>query len=109
LYASIFLYPRLADMVILAPALAFCVDQARQEPARKRGLLWGATLALLIVLFNQRRGMVWIRLFADAHPGLSAGLIRALILPHVCWLILLVFTLIYLKGRRQLETKPPLA
>lgn len=97
-YSVIFLYHRLYDAVMVAPALVYAVGESRVRRGPRRWLLAAAALALLAVLYLRRRPLAVMTDWALAHPGPAGTIIEALVLPAATWGILLSLALLRLAG-----------
>jgi hypothetical protein len=88
LYAALFLYHRLYDLVLLALPLAYACGRARG--ARGAARLWyaGSALCLLAVLYVRLEAVKALSEAAMA-PGAHLGWWGALVVPCATWLLLL--------------------
>jgi hypothetical protein len=91
--ATLFLYHRHYDTVLLALPLTFAAGRAVAETARGRRPYVVSALALLAVMYLPRPFLESAQRFADS-PGPASRLIQAVVLPLAAWLTLLaMFTL----------------
>jgi hypothetical protein len=95
LYASLFLYHRLYDMVLLALPLVYVFGRARAQRGVARGWYAGAALALFGVLYVR---LETVKALSEAAmvPGADLGWKGALLVPCAVWLLLL--TVVCLEG-----------
>ena len=105
----IFLYHRLYDAVMVAPALVYAVGESRVRRGPPRWLLAGSALALLSVLYQRRRPLALLTDWAVAHPGPAGTLVEALVLPAATWAILLSLALLRLAGDARPAPSPATA
>jgi hypothetical protein len=98
LYATIFLYHRLYDTVILALPLCYCTGQACSMKSRARWFFTAAAMALVTVLFLDKD---WLQTAYEwsVPGGPLARIVQALVLPVATWLILGAMLLIVLGAR----------
>ncbi|MGC8641035.1 MAG: glycosyltransferase family 87 protein [Isosphaeraceae bacterium] len=94
LFSVIFLYHRLYDTVMIAPALVYAVDQAKSQRGRCRFLFAGAVVTMLGILYMRRKTLAMLTVWVTTHSGMAASLIETLILPYATWLILLSIVLL---------------
>jgi hypothetical protein len=97
-YATVFLYHRHYDTVLLALPLAFAAGRAAAETGPRR---WpcAAVLALLGVLYLPRPLLACVHR-ADA-PGLAWRLLQAVVLPLAAWLMLLAMAALAAAEQRR--------
>jgi hypothetical protein len=96
LYAAVFLYHRIYDMVLLVLPLVYAATPAGSESPRPgdRRPLAGCALAVLLVLFLYPEVLVLIER-GRSGSGAWDHLIRAAALPGATWLILLAMALLW--------------
>jgi len=88
LFATVFLYHRLYDTVVLALPLAYCVFRARVTRGITRGLFIAITLATMTVLFLSLNALSDTFQFS-LGAGTFGRLLQAVVLPIATWLIVL--------------------
>lgn len=87
LYATIFLYHRVYDAVLLILPLVWCVAGARSAPAPGRWWYTGGAVAILGVLYLPVDLLGYLQLHSS-HWGISGRIVQAVVLPAATWLIL---------------------
>ena len=94
LYSVIFLYHRLYDTVMIAPALVYAVEEARRRRGKNHILLVGAVVSMLALLYMRRKSLATLTVWVTSHHGTAASLVEMFVLPYATWLILLSMSLI---------------
>ena len=94
LYSIVFLYHRMYDAVMIAPALVYAVDQAKSQRRRCRFLFASAVLSMLVLLYMRRKTLATLTNWVMAHHGVVATVVETMILPQGVWLILLSIVLL---------------
>lgn len=92
LYASVFLYHRLPDMIVLVFPMVYSLSQARRSRRTSAKIAYIATIACVIGAWNVRIGLVRSltdRVRLDPQPDIPTRLIEMFILPHGTWLVLI--------------------
>lgn len=102
---TFFLYHRLYDTVLLAPALIYCVAAARRGEGWRRTIFIASTLALLAVM-NMPRGEKFaaiVRWSLDA--GTAGRIVQILVLPLAMWCLLGVVAALGFASERDRRTE----
>jgi hypothetical protein len=101
LLASIFLYHRLYDMVVLALPLLYCVEQSRTRTGWRR---WGFALCVIGILavLNLPRGKPLSDLANWSHGAGTLGwAVQAIVLPYSVWVVFFVMAMIKFGSRAE--------
>jgi hypothetical protein len=99
LYSVIFLYHRLYDTVIFAPALVYAFCQAKNSHGKRRVLFCCSTLLMLSLLYMKRRPLAYLTQYVVAHKSIASSAIEFVILPYGTWSVLGAMILLYLAAR----------
>jgi hypothetical protein len=84
-FGTFFLYHRVYDAVLLAPALIYCAAGARREESWSRAGFIASTVAVLAVM-NMPRGPGFRRLALwSVDAGIGGRFVQVLILPYAMW------------------------
>jgi hypothetical protein len=94
LYASVFLYHRHYDMVLLALPLVHVAGRIRSESGLRRALYVGVALSVLVVFNIDIWALSHLNRQVVVGEDAIAWLLRALVLPVMTWLNLLSMVLL---------------
>jgi Glycosyltransferase family 87 len=108
LYATIFLYHRLYDTVILALPMLHASGRARSERGRTRWCFAGCAISILLTLAIFGRPLDALGRASLAWPPAAKILTQAIVLPCATWLILAAMGLLVL-GEMAADTQNRLA
>jgi hypothetical protein len=89
LYSVIFLYHRLYDTVMIAPALVYAAGRAKATSGRPHFLSVMATILMFLVLYLRRRTLGNLTDWVLGHHGIAAMLTERFVLPYGTWSVLL--------------------
>jgi hypothetical protein len=105
LYACLFLYHRLYDLVLLALPLAYAFGRARAGRGAARVWYAGSALAVLAVLYVRLEAVKALSEAAMA-PGADLGWRGALLVPGATWLLLLALACLDAAERYAVRPQP---
>ena len=105
LYSLVFLYHRLYDAVIIAPALVYSIRRARATSGRARWLFAIAVVLMFSILYLRRGPMARLTDWAASHQGPAAKLTEWFVLPFPTWSVLLA--MLCLRLGHTLSAEPP--
>jgi Glycosyltransferase family 87 len=100
LYAAIFLYHRVYDMVILVLPMVYSTGRARVTTGWSRGFFIACALANLLILYLNK-GLLQATLKQSLLWGGLGRLLQAAFLPYATWLVLLAMVCLVIGHRRQ--------
>ncbi len=98
LYAVVFLYHRLYDAVIVAPALVYAFAGARASSGRARLSYLAAAVAIFALLYMRREPLNALTQWAIGH-GTAGQVVELLVLPYGTWCVLLAMFNLWLGDR----------
>jgi hypothetical protein len=85
---TFFLYHRIYDAVLLAPALIYCAAGVRHEVGWPRSLFMASTLAILAVM-NMVRGLEYRHLSLwSIDAGIAGRFVQIFLLPYAMWCLI---------------------
>ena len=99
-YASIFVYHRVYDTVLLALPLVYAFSRGLVETGRARWGYRACALGLLGVLFEPVKVLERFQRFSQGH-GLAGRMVEALCLPAATWILLAAVVGLTLVERRR--------
>jgi hypothetical protein len=108
LYATVFLYHRTYDLVVLVLPLVYSTAQARSLTGGTRRAFTACAICILVALFVK---MDWLIALQRASLGWGAWgrVVQAAVLPCATWLILLAMVLLTVGARMSLSMAECLA
>jgi hypothetical protein len=106
LYASIFLYHRTYDAVVLALPMLHAADRSRSQSGRARCWFAGCAACILVCLSLYASPLRALGKAAFAWPPVARILIHAIVLPSATWLILAALGLLVLGEQADIQTCP---
>jgi hypothetical protein len=109
LYSVIFLYHRVYDMVILAPALVYAVSQAKTRVGWRRAAFGMATAMILSAMYMNRDLMVNAHNFVMANDGVLSKAAEYILLPYATWMVLGSMLLLFWAGRAETDVSKDLS
>jgi hypothetical protein len=96
IYAMLFLYHRIYDLILLAVPLVYVYGKARQERGKARWLFVACGVCMLLAL-NIREWLVAdTRVRVLAVDDLTSSLLRVVVLPYLTWLMVLALVFLVL-------------
>jgi hypothetical protein len=108
LFAALFLYHRLYDTVIVAPALVYAFAGARASRGRQRVAFMVSAVAMLGLLYMRRATLAKLTDWAPGR-GLPGRLVEILVLPMGTWCILIAMAGLWLGHRWRTRSAIPSA
>jgi hypothetical protein len=105
LYSVIFLYHRVYDAVMIAPALVYAISQTRRCHGWRRVSFSAATIMMMIVIYMNRDIMTNVRTYVVANHNVLSRISELVLLPYATWLILGSIAILFLTDRSDTAKK----